>query len=460
MMQREFLAIQTLTLIAAFTIPVACIPQEPFSSSLGIESKAKEILDKMRDSFRDAESLSLESKFDVEVLGVSRFACIYRVWLKKPNLFRVEVRALEGKTGGVIVGDGSDMWIYWPSGRPQYESIAESAYQRANWETSFMRKPVADVSRMSIAHEMPFLAAGMGFPILDVSLFHGHVEPLAKHIDAYRYLGHETIDGNRCDKIEVSILDRQRSQYFWIAHRDYFPRRLVEIVRLNNDVVTREEWSQLRVNDEIPDEKFSWTPPAGWQQWELSDGTRNWPPIGSRAPDFALTSTNGERVRLSEFRGKVVWLNFWRMGCPPCVEELPLLQRIHERLGGSGLELIGINITDDKRRLRELLDKKKITYLNILDESPSAKEIYLQAYSVGAIPLNCVIDRTGRMIDIWVGYSEERATTALREAGLTIDDDLMRTIRNDMKEEHADYLDPIGRSDSRLEGHPSRLGDR
>ncbi|MCA9125676.1 MAG: redoxin domain-containing protein [Planctomycetales bacterium] len=270
---------------------------------------------------------------------------------------------------------------------------------------------------------------------------------MAKHIDGFRYLGSESIHGDDCDKIEVSILDRQRSQYYWIADLDFLPRRVLEIVRLQNEVVTREEWSQVRLNEEIADKMFSWTPPAGWQQWVLPKKNLNWPPIGSQAPEFALRSIDGKRVRLSEFRGNVVWLNFWRLGCPPCIEELPHLQSFHEELRDSGLTLIGINVTDEKRRVQKLLGSKGITYLNVIDQSPEAERVYLDVYGVGAIPMNYIVDRSGTIIDAWVGYSTDRTVNAIRKAGLSANEHPALAIDHGKRGEQPDEPDSASRGD-------------
>jgi thiol-disulfide isomerase/thioredoxin len=65
---------------------------------------------------------------------------------------------------------------------------------------------------------------------------------------------------------------------------------------------------------------------------------------GSRAPDFAAYDMQGRPVRLSELRGQVVLLNIWATWCPPCREEMPSMQRLHERLGPAGLRIVAVSI--------------------------------------------------------------------------------------------------------------------
>lgn len=73
-----------------------------------------------------------------------------------------------------------------------------------------------------------------------------------------------------------------------------------------------------------------------------SDETR--PAVGYRAPDFELTGLNGETIRLSDYRGKVVFLNFWATWCGPCDVEMPEIARLKEKYDESDLAIIGINL--------------------------------------------------------------------------------------------------------------------
>jgi thiol-disulfide isomerase/thioredoxin len=66
--------------------------------------------------------------------------------------------------------------------------------------------------------------------------------------------------------------------------------------------------------------------------------------VGSNAPDFVATDLDGRQVSLDDLRGEVVLLNIWATWCPPCREEMPSMQRLHERLGGEGLRIVAVSI--------------------------------------------------------------------------------------------------------------------
>jgi peroxiredoxin/outer membrane lipoprotein-sorting protein len=385
------------------------------------EPTAHELYDQMNAVMRNAETLSFMCRFHKEALGIGETSCTYRVWLKKPNLVRMETESDAGEQGGVLIGDGTHLWIYWPTGRPRFDLIDESAAAEATRTTSYMKMPAVDATTVSIWHKAPLLGAGMAFPVLNVSTFHGHVDSLSDRIDGVRGLGNEIMDGHPCTKVEVSMFDHQRSFYLWLSKQDHLPRKLVEIVRVEHEVITHETWSSVKINNDIPDSMFRWSPPADWQQWKLPEDEDNWPRVGSEAPDFDLSSVGGDRIRLSDYRGKPVWLNFWRIGCPSCVDETPFLQEIHTKYRDSGLVLIGVNVLDDRMLLRKFLDKMGVTYLNVLDTSDTAKRVYDEDYGVGGIPTNCLIDADGIVVDVWVGYSEERTARALRKVGIEME---------------------------------------
>ena len=151
-------------------------------------------------------------------------------------------------------------------------------------------------------------------PILDPSTFHGYTDSLQPYVDGYRRLGEETIGDEACDVIEVSIMKGQRSWRLWLSKRDHLPRRLEQIIQARMRIHTVETWTDVRVDGEIPAERFVWRPPSGWIPYRppaLNDGLLK---VGRPAPEFDMPLHGGGRIKLSECRGKVVWFYLWRAG--------------------------------------------------------------------------------------------------------------------------------------------------
>jgi hypothetical protein len=78
--------------------------------------------------------------------------------------------------------------------------------------------------------------------------------------------------------------------------------------------VIDETWSDIIIDGEIPAAKFVWTPPEGWQEWEPPQPEDTLLKPGTPAPDFELTALDGGRIKLADFRDKIVWLYIWRAG--------------------------------------------------------------------------------------------------------------------------------------------------
>ena len=88
---------------------------------------------------------------------------------------------------------------------------------------------------------------------------------------------------------------------------------------------------------------------------------------GVEAPDFELEFLDGERRTLSSFRGDVVFLNFWATWCPPCREEMPSMQALHERLGESGLSILAVNLQEPKTSVQKFIDEYELSFYVPLD---------------------------------------------------------------------------------------------
>lgn len=394
-----------------------CADQTRSGVAFKDEPAAHKLYEQMIQAIQTAGSLSYVSEYEREAKGKFKTACTYRVWLKKPNFFRMQTVDVSGKAGGVLIGDGERLWIYWPNGRPKWEYVPETEVEEKTRLTSYLTKPAVR-GEHSILHEAVFLGGGMSLPILDASTFHGHVDSIEKYLEAVRSKGTATVAGEDCDVIEVSLMDHQRSWTLWLSKRDRLPRKLEEIARVGYDVVTRETWSMVTVDGNIPDSQFAWTPPANWQEWRLPDDESTLLKPGSMAPGFDLASVDGKRIRLADYKGKTVWLCCWRVGCPPCREELPYLQELYVKHKDEGFVVLGINVSDDRAMVSDFLRKQQITFPSVLDTSEAAATVCSGQYGGGAVPMNYLIDGDGLIIDAWFGHSMIRATNALKKAGI------------------------------------------
>lgn len=118
------------------------------------------------------------------------------------------------------------------------------------------------------------------------------------------------------------------------------------------------------------------------------------------APDFTLPSDKSGNVRLSELRGQVVMLNFWASWCGPCRQEMPLLEKLHQRYQPLGFTLLGVNVEENSDAARRFLADLPVSFPVLFDR---ANEV-TRAYQVKAMPSTVLIDRDGRMRYLHQGY--------------------------------------------------------
>ena len=110
-------------------------------------------------------------------------------------------------------------------------------------------------------------------------------------------------------------MKHQRSWELWVARKDRLPRKLTQVLRvLDQEAVWDESWSDVAVDAEIPNDRFAWSPPKDWKEWKMPDIEESLLKPGTTAPDFELAALNGGKLKLSSFRGQIVWLNKWRCG--------------------------------------------------------------------------------------------------------------------------------------------------
>ena len=364
------------------------------------EPEARARFDAMMTAYQQAQTLSYESELKWK-WGKFR----YSVQLMKPNYFRLEGMDREGNEAGVIVGDGNDMWIFWRGIRPWYAVEEREDYLKTRTK-GFMRMD-APPRKHSIKAEASRLAAFMGIPVIEPSFFHMCWDTMLNHIDAMRRIGKKRIDGRNCIGIEISFMEGQRSWYLWLSDQDNFPRGLKEVVRAgSNTIVTTEKYFNVRFNGELEEAAFKWTPPADWKEIILPGPEETALKVGQIAPEIALQSIDGEEIKLSGYRGSVVWLVVWKLGCPPYRAEMPVLERLYKENTHKGFVVLGVNFIDDKQIARDLLIKNNITFPNIVDSSDTAMEVMLGEYHGGNTPVNYIIGIDGRIVERWFGYDK------------------------------------------------------
>ncbi len=123
-------------------------------------------------------------------------------------------------------------------------------------------------------------------------------------------------------------------------------------------------------------------------------------PLTGKASDFTLPSNQGKPLKLSDFRGDVVMLNFWASWCAPCRQEMPILDDLQKRFKKVGFTVLGVNIDEDVSDAKNLLKEISVSFPVVFDSKSKVSE----TYQLDSMPTTVMIDRKGNKRFLHRGY--------------------------------------------------------
>ncbi len=126
-------------------------------------------------------------------------------------------------------------------------------------------------------------------------------------------------------------------------------------------------------------------------------GTRP-PHIGTAAPDFTIQDAD-RKVSLNQLRGKIVVLNFWATWCPPCVDEMPSLVQMQQKMKGKGVEVLAVSVDTDQSAYQKFLKDYNVNLLTVRDPDQKSNNLY----GTFKFPETYIIDRQGILRRKFVG---------------------------------------------------------
>jgi len=123
--------------------------------------------------------------------------------------------------------------------------------------------------------------------------------------------------------------------------------------------------------------------------------------IGTMAPAYCLIDLNGQMITPAQFKGKVVFLDFWAIWCKSCREELPELNRLYMKFREEGFTIIGISVDASQARVAAFLKKLPVTFPILIDQKGDVAE----AYRFSGLPAGFLIDRDGIIRKQYKGFA-------------------------------------------------------
>jgi peroxiredoxin len=115
------------------------------------------------------------------------------------------------------------------------------------------------------------------------------------------------------------------------------------------------------------------------------------PAVGMQAEDFSLNDLEGKSQRLSQYRGKIVLVNFWATWCKPCTTEMPAMQTIYDKLRDKGFVVLAVNELEDDAKVREHIKQYGYTYPVLMDHDNKVAN----QFGVFGLPVSVFIDEKG-----------------------------------------------------------------
>ncbi len=131
-----------------------------------------------------------------------------------------------------------------------------------------------------------------------------------------------------------------------------------------------------------------------------------------QAPDFSLPTLTGKTVKLADYKGKIVVLNFWASWCPPCRLEIPDFVKVYQTYKGKGVEFIGIAVSSEKKDIQKIVEQDNVSYPVVIG-TEEVKSLY---GGIQAVPTTFFINRKGEIVKKHVGkMSEEQLVVMIKE---------------------------------------------
>ncbi|MEK6642913.1 MAG: redoxin domain-containing protein [Planctomycetota bacterium] len=228
---------------------------------------------------------------------------------------------------------------------------------------------------------------------------YAHPTPFSDELKGERkYEGIKNVGDEECHVIYVTYSGGQGEARWYFSKKDSLPRRVDRVVKRDDDVGTRVlQITNVEVDPEFKKGTFKLKLPEGYKERELEGNDEPDEPqllaVGSKAPDFELSTPDGKTVSLKDLKGSVVVLDFWATWCGPCKVAMPGVQKLHEQFKGKPVKIYGVNTWERGGDPAKFMKDKEFTYGLLLKGDKTADK-----YKVTGIPTFYVIDPNGKIV--------------------------------------------------------------
>lgn len=227
--------------------------------------------------------------------------------------------------------------------------------------------------------------------------------------------GFELFNGEQCYKIQTGISPNtgknKVESYIFVSTKSFLPIRnyiyFETIVGQAKEIQVFDYWISDFKPGAIDKKQFTKEVLSSYDRIakynpSSEDSKNQLLPIGTIAPDWKLPLLSGQKLKLSDLKGKIVIMDFWYKACAPCQKQMISLQKLHEQFDKEKIVFIGINTIDDpiKDKIELFLKNRNITLVSVFN----GKTIE-NLYKVYASPALFIIDKEGKIVFTIDGYS-------------------------------------------------------
>ncbi|SFA98007.1 MULTISPECIES: thiol-disulfide oxidoreductase ResA [unclassified Bacillus (in: firmicutes)] len=125
--------------------------------------------------------------------------------------------------------------------------------------------------------------------------------------------------------------------------------------------------------------------------------------VGEQAPDFIVTDLNGNKHRLSEYKGQGVFLNFWGTFCKPCEKEMPYINNQYHQFKDQGVQVLALDVKESELVVSKFVERHQLDFPVAIDTDGQIQD----AYGIDPIPATFLIDKEGKVVKYYTGQLTE-----------------------------------------------------